>query len=62
MKTSQKMAATKRLFRLPPLPSISEIVKLYKLSAQKKLSQNFLLDKNINDKIIRAAGVKEGCN
>lgn len=56
------MAATKRLFRLPPLPSISEIVKLYKLSAQKKLSQNFLLDKNINDKIIRAAGVKEGCN
>ena len=48
-------------FRLPPIPSISEIVKLYKLSAQKHLSQNFLLDKNINDKIIRAAGVKEGC-
>ncbi len=46
-------------FQLPPLPSISEIVKLYKLSAQKKLSQNFLLDKNINDKIIRAAGIKE---
>lgn len=49
-----------RKFRLPPMPSISEIVKLYKLSAKKKLSQNFLLDKNINDKIIRAAGVTEG--
>ena len=56
------MAATRILakkFQLPPMPSISEIVKLYKLRAQKKLSQNFLLDKNINDRIIRAAGVRD---
>ncbi len=46
-------------YHLPPLPTISEIVKLYKLTAQKRLSQNFLLDKNINDRIVRAAGIKE---
>ena len=49
-------------FRLPPMPSISQIVKLYKLSAQKNLSQNFLLDSNLNAKIIRAAGIKENGN
>jgi hypothetical protein len=49
------------LSRMPQLPSISDIVKLYKLRAIKELSQNFLLDKNINDKIVRAAGVRKDC-
>ena len=50
-------------FRLPPLPSLSDIVKLYKLRAIKQLSQNFLLDKNINNKIIRNSGdFKDGKN
>ncbi len=49
----------KKTFKLPALPSISDLVKLYKLRAQKSLSQNFLLDKNINDKIINAAGISE---
>lgn len=44
--------------RLPPLPSISEILKLYKLRAMKQLSQNFLLDSNISDKIAKHADVK----
>lgn len=46
----------KPTYRLPPMPSLSDIVKLYKLRAIRQLSQNFLLDRNINDKIIRKAG------
>jgi len=42
--------------RLPPLPAIRDIIKLYKLNAKKQLSQNFLLDNNISRKIVAAAG------
>lgn len=52
------MSSTKlvKTFRLLPMPSLSDLVKLHKLRAIRQLSQNFLLDKNVNDKIIRFAG------
>ncbi|XP_061191175.1 dimethyladenosine transferase 1, mitochondrial-like [Saccostrea echinata] len=46
--------------RLPPMPKISEIVKLYKLSATKKLSQNFLLDMNVCHKFVQCISVTRG--
>ncbi|XP_072753675.1 mitochondrial transcription factor B1 [Anoplolepis gracilipes] len=43
--------------RLPPLPTIRDILKLYKLNAVKRLSQNFLMDKNLTDKIVAKSGL-----
>ncbi|KNC46301.1 ribosomal RNA small subunit methyltransferase A [Thecamonas trahens ATCC 50062] len=41
--------------RLPGLASVSDLIRLYKLSTRKALSQNFILDTNVTDKIARAA-------
>ncbi|KAI3383296.1 hypothetical protein SNEBB_008400 [Seison nebaliae] len=39
--------------QLPPLPTTSDILKLYKLRASKHLSQNFILDINLLRKFVR---------
>lgn len=42
--------------RLPPLPSIKDMLRLYKLRALRELSQNFLMEQKLIDRIVRAAG------
>jgi 16S rRNA (adenine1518-N6/adenine1519-N6)-dimethyltransferase len=46
--------------RLDSLPPLRDVIATHDLRAEKKLGQNFLLDRNITDKIARAAGPLQG--
>ncbi|KAL3275111.1 hypothetical protein HHI36_019882 [Cryptolaemus montrouzieri] len=50
------MIRSKSSLRLPPLPTIRDLIKLYRLRALKQLSQNFLMNEKLSDNIVRAAG------
>lgn len=41
---------------LSHLPPLREVIRLHNLRAEKSLGQNFLLDQNLTDKIVRLAG------
>ncbi|KAF9913576.1 Dimethyladenosine transferase 1, mitochondrial [Lobosporangium transversale] len=43
--------------KLPPLPPIRDLIRVYGLSANQKFSQNFILDKNVTDTIARHAKI-----
>ncbi|KAJ1992578.1 hypothetical protein GGI26_002651 [Coemansia sp. RSA 1358] len=44
--------------KLPKLPSIRDLIQLYNLKAKQQLSQNFIMDKNVTDKIVGLAGLE----
>lgn len=48
--------------RLPPLPTVNDILRMYSIRAKKKLSQNFLMDPRLLDRVARAGGSLAGCH
>ena len=47
---------------LDSLPPLRDVIRAHDLRAEKSLGQNFILDLNITDKIVGAAGDLSGCN
>ncbi|CAI2165037.1 7841_t:CDS:10 [Funneliformis geosporum] len=45
--------------QLPKLLGVRDLVKIYGLTAKVQLSQNFILDKNITDKIVKCAKISQ---
>lgn len=54
--TANKIIRSGTGSRLPPMPTIRDIIKIYKLTAMKQMSQNFLMDEQLTARIVKAAG------
>nr|CAD7258807.1 unnamed protein product [Timema shepardi] len=52
----KEMSVAKFAARLPPLPTVRDLVRLYRLRALRQLSQNFLMDQRLIEKIVKVAG------
>jgi len=46
--------------RMPPLPTTKDLLRLYRIKAKKSLSQNFILDPSILQRIAKTAGNIDG--
>jgi len=46
--------------RLPPLPTVKDILRMYNINAQKRLSQNFIMDPRLLDRVAKAGGPLHG--
>ena len=44
------MSVSPPVRRLPPLPTVKDILRIYKISATRKLSQNFIMDPRLLDR------------
>ncbi|CRL01018.1 CLUMA_CG014405, isoform A [Clunio marinus] len=56
MAASVVKSIIKSSHRLPPLPTIRDLIRLFKLRALKQFSQNFLMDQRLTTKIVKSAG------
>ena len=46
------MTTAAKQLRLPPMPKISDLIRMYGLRAKKQLSQNFILDLNVTGLLV----------
>eukprot|EP00911_Craspedida_sp_UC1_P001109 UC1_evm1s832 len=54
--TAAAVAAAAKHMRLPPMPSVAELMRLYRVTARQRMSQSFLLDSAVTDAFVAAAG------
>ncbi len=60
LKYAANMSLDSRRTIIEDLPALRDVIAKHDLSAQKSLGQNFLLDLNITDKIVREAVIRDG--
>jgi len=48
------------VYRIPALPTVNDILRMYNIRASKKLSQNFIMDPRLLNRMVRKMGNIEG--